>query len=81
MNVKTVIRKLLFHSVTRTAPLQNDTPYIVQLTVFSRTPLRHAMSTLRMHNLPLSDTVIILAGIYLLLQNISEIHLLPTVTA
>jgi hypothetical protein len=34
-----------------------------------------------MHKIPLSDTIIILAGIYLLLQNITEIHLLPTLTA
>jgi hypothetical protein len=33
-----------------------------------------------MHKIPLTDTMIILAGIYLLLQNINAIHLLPTLT-
>jgi len=32
--------------VTWTAVLQNDKPYTVQLTVFCRTALRNAMSTL-----------------------------------
>jgi hypothetical protein len=62
MNMMTLIRKLLFHSVTRTAPLQNDMPYTVQLTVFCRTPLRHAMSTLLMQKIPLSDAMILLVG-------------------
>jgi len=51
--------------------LGNYKPYTVQLTVFSRTPLRHAVSRLSMHKLPHSDAMILLAGIYLLLYNIS----------
>jgi hypothetical protein len=39
------------------------------------------MLALLMHKIPLSDTMILLEGIYLLLQNTSEIHLLPTITA
>ena len=38
LNMTTLVRKL-YHSVTRTAPLQNDMPYTVQRTVFCRTPL------------------------------------------
>jgi len=39
LNMTTLVRKLLFHSVRRTAPLQNDMPYTVQRTVFCRTSL------------------------------------------
>jgi len=66
----TMVRKL-FRSVTLTAPLKDDMPYTLQLSVFCRTPLRHAVSILWLHKIPLSDTMILLAGNYLLLQNIS----------
>lgn len=50
MNMTTFIKKLLFHSVTWTAPLQNETPCSVQLTVFCRTPVRHTALTLWMNS-------------------------------
>jgi hypothetical protein len=56
-------------------------PYTVQLTVVGRKPLRHAVSTLLTHKIPFSDTMILLARIYMSLENISEIQLLPALTA
>jgi len=49
MNMPMLVWKLSFHSFTWTAPLQNYMSHTVQLTVFRRTPHRHAVLTLSMH--------------------------------